>query len=35
MKKFLIAGNWKMNKLTAEAVELSQKSLKAKNLQQR
>lgn len=31
MKKFLIAGNWKMNKTTAEAVEFAQ-ALKAKNL---
>ena len=31
MKKFLIAGNWKMNKTTAEAVEFAQ-VLKAKNL---
>ena len=31
MKKFLIAGNWKMNKLTSEAVEFG-KAIKAKNL---
>lgn len=31
MKKFLIAGNWKMNKTTAEAVEFA-KAIKAKNL---
>ncbi|MBQ0040639.1 MAG: triose-phosphate isomerase [Clostridiales bacterium] len=31
MKKFLIAGNWKMNKTTAEAVEFAQ-ALKSKNL---
>lgn len=31
MKKFLIAGNWKMNKTTAEAVEFAQ-SIKEKNL---
>lgn len=31
MKKFLIAGNWKMNKTTAEAVEFA-KALKEKNL---
>ena len=30
MKKFLIAGNWKMNKLTAEAAAFA-KELKAKN----
>ena len=31
MKKFLIAGNWKMNKTTAEAVDFA-KAIKAKNL---
>ena len=31
MKKYLIAGNWKMNKTTAEAVEFAE-ALKAKNL---
>lgn len=31
MKKFLIAGNWKMNKTTAEAVEFA-KQIKEKNL---
>lgn len=31
MKKFLIAGNWKMNKTTAEAVEFAE-ALKAKNV---
>jgi len=31
MKKFLIAGNWKMNKTTAEAVQFAEE-LKAKNL---
>ena len=30
MKKFLIAGNWKMNKLTAEAAAFAAE-LKAKN----
>ncbi len=32
MKKFLIAGNWKMNKTTAEAVEFAE-ALKAKKLE--
>ena len=31
MKKFLIAGNWKMNKLSADAVQFAE-DLKAKNL---
>ena len=31
MKKFLIAGNWKMNKTSAEAVAFAEE-LKAKNL---
>ncbi|MBO5513410.1 MAG: triose-phosphate isomerase, partial [Mogibacterium sp.] len=31
MKKFLIAGNWKMNKTESEAAELVE-ALKAKNI---